>query len=295
LTLKITSLFWKRFLASPLNIKKKYSGKWALITGSTDGIGKAYAFALAKCNLNIVLVSRTQSKLDTTASELTERYPSVQVKTVAVDFVNDDETSYRLKIAREIEDLEIAVLINNVGLSYEFPAPYLEIEGGTNEFTTNLVKCNITSVNTMTALLLPQMVERKSGVVINISSLSGLMPTPLLSVYSASKSYVDIFSRGLCEEYKNKGITVQSVAPGYVVSKLSKIRKPTLIAPTPEVFVKSALGTLGIESSTTGFWLHDLMVYMSTKFLPEWLAIKITHDSLKSIRNRALKKKSKEQ
>ena len=76
LTLKITSLFWKRFLASPLNIKKKYSGKWALITGSTDGIGKAYAFALAKCNLNIVLVSRTQSKLDTTASELTERYPS---------------------------------------------------------------------------------------------------------------------------------------------------------------------------------------------------------------------------
>jgi len=265
------------------------------ITGSTDGIGKAYAFALAKCNLNIVLVSRTQSKLDTTASELTERYPSVQVKTVAVDFVNDDETSYRLKIAREIEDLEIAVLINNVGLSYEFPAPYLEIEGGTNEFTTNLVKCNITSVNNMTALLLPQMVERKSGVVINISSLSGLMPTPLLSVYSASKSYVDIFSRGLCEEYKNKGITVQSVAPGYVVSKLSKIRKPTLIAPTPEVFVKSALGTLGIESSTTGFWLHDLMVYMSTKFLPEWLAIKITHDSLKSIRNRALKKKSKEQ
>ena len=76
MTLKITSLFWKRFLASPLNIKKKYAGKWALITGSTDGIGKAYAFALAKCNMNIVLVSRTQSKLDTTASELTERYPS---------------------------------------------------------------------------------------------------------------------------------------------------------------------------------------------------------------------------
>ena len=76
MTLKITSLFWKRFLASPLNIKKKYAGKWALITGSTDGIGKAYAFALAKCNMNIVLVSRTQTKLDTTASELTERYPS---------------------------------------------------------------------------------------------------------------------------------------------------------------------------------------------------------------------------
>ena len=108
-----------------------------------------------------------------------------------MDFVNDEETSYRLKIAREIEGmannlkqvtcvvrdrlvsnyklmfheiwckyfvlgLEIAVLVNNVGLSYEFPAPFLEIEGGTNEFTADLVKCNITSVNTMTALVLPQ-------------------------------------------------------------------------------------------------------------------------------------------
>ena len=114
----------------------------------------------------------------------------VKVKTIAVDFVNDEETSYRLKIAREIEGiviklkkhhkccpimclriklmlheiwcnyfvlgLEIAVLVNNVGLSYEFPAPFLEIEGGTNEFTADLVKCNITSVNTMTALVLPQ-------------------------------------------------------------------------------------------------------------------------------------------
>jgi len=293
--LKLVTLIWKRFLVSPINIKRKYGGKWALVTGSTDGIGQAYAFALAKCNMNIILVSRTQSKLDSTASKIVERYPSVQTKTIAIDFVNDEETSYRLKVAREIEDLEIAVLINNVGLSYAFPAPFLEIEGGTNEVSSDLVKCNITSVNTMTAMVLPQMVERKSGVIINISSLSGLMPTPLLSVYSASKAYVDIFTRGLCDEYKNFGIVVQSVAPGYVVSKLSKIRKPTLIAPSPDIFVKSALSTLGIESRTTGFWLHDLMVYVTTEVLPEWLATKITHDSLKGIRKSALKKKAKAQ
>ena len=79
------------------------------------------------------------------------------------------------------------------------------------------------------------------------------------------------------------------------LSKLSKIRKPTMIAPTPDVFVKSALSTLGIESRTTGFWLHDLMVYASTELLPEWLATKITHDSLKAIRKSALKKKTKAQ
>jgi len=293
--LTLVSVMWKRFLASPLNIKHKYGGKWALVTGSTDGIGKAYAVALAKCNMNIILVSRTQSKLDLTAAEILEKFPSVKTRTIAVDFVNDEDISYRLKIAREIEELEVAVLVNNVGLSYEHPAPFLEIEGGTNEVASDLVKCNITSVNTLTGLVLPQMVDRKSGVIINISSLSGLMPTPLLSVYSASKAYVDVFTRGLCDEYKKAGIVVQSVAPGYVVSKLSKIRKPTGIAPTPEVFVKSALSTLGIESRTTGFWIHDLMVYMLTEVLPEWVATKIIHDQLKGIRKSALKKKSKGQ
>ena len=74
--LGIAPLIWKKFFASPINIKQRYGGKWALVTGSTDGIGQAYAFALAKCNLNIILVSRTQSKLDLTASQIVERYPN---------------------------------------------------------------------------------------------------------------------------------------------------------------------------------------------------------------------------
>ena len=64
-------------------------------------------------------------------------------------------------------ELEIAVLVNNVGLSYEFPAPYLEIEGGTNEFSSDLIKCNITSVNTMTALVLPQVLYELRGYIYN--------------------------------------------------------------------------------------------------------------------------------
>ena len=105
-------------------------------------------------------------------------------------------------------------------MSYEMPATFLDIQGGTNEATADLVKCNIISVNTMTALILPQMVERKSGVVINVSSLSGMMPTPMLSVYSATKAYVDMLTRGMTAEYKKLGITIQSVAPGYVVRYL---------------------------------------------------------------------------
>ena len=292
----LTALVWKRFLASPLNIKHKYGGKWALVTGSTDGIGKAYAFALAKCNLNIVLVSRTQSKLDTVAAEIVAKYPEVKTKTISVDFVNDEETSYRLKIAREIEGIDVSVLINNVGMSYEMPATFLEMEGGTHEATSDLLKCNITSLNTMTALVLPQMVERKSGVIVNLSSLSGWRPTPLLSVYSGTKAYVDMFTRGMTAEYKKLGITIQLVAPGYVVSKLTKfvVNKASIIAPAPEVLVKSALGRLGIDSRTTGFWSHDVLFCLLTDVLPECLANKITYDSLIGIRKRALKKKAKD-
>lgn len=76
LMLKLVSILWRTTLASPINIKKKFGGKWALVTGSTDGIGQAYAMALAKSNMNIILVSRTQSKLDLTASQIVERYPS---------------------------------------------------------------------------------------------------------------------------------------------------------------------------------------------------------------------------
>ena len=92
------------------------------------------------------------------------------------------------------------------------------------------------------------MVERKKGAIINISSFSAAIPTPLLSVYSASKSYVDLFSQGLAKEYLSKGITVQCVLPGHVVSKLSKIRRPSLNVPSPSVFVRlvthSVLGAI---------------------------------------------------
>ena len=72
----VLGVVWRKFLASPLNLKQKYGdGHWALVTGSTDGIGKAYAFALAKSNLNVILVSRTQSKLDSVAAEIMGKYP----------------------------------------------------------------------------------------------------------------------------------------------------------------------------------------------------------------------------
>ena len=86
-----------------------------------------------------------------------------------------------------------------------FPLQFLELDGGTDEQCENIVKCNIESVNAMTSLVLPQMADRKSGAVINISSLSSGSTCPLLTVYSATKAYVDFFTRGLAMEYESQG------------------------------------------------------------------------------------------
>jgi len=287
----LLSKIYKTFLASPLDLAK-FKGKWAVVTGSTDGIGKAFAMAFARKGLNVVLISRSQAKLDTVAQEIRDKHQGVEVRTVAVDFIHDDVVGYKLKVASEIEGLEIGVLVNNVGVSYSLPARFLEMEGGTDENCDSLVKCNVLSLNAMTSLVLPQMVDRKSGVVINVSSFSGASTTPYLSVYSATKAYVDFFSRGLALEYSQAadGITVQCLLPGYVVSKLSKIRRSNLMTPYPDQYVRSALARLGVESRTTGYWVHDIMLYATTELLPQAIADKIVMSQLVSVRKRALKK-----
>ena len=145
----------------------------------------------------------------------------------------------------------------------------------------------------MTRIVLPQMAQRQKGAIINISSFSASIPTPLLSVYSATKAYVDLLSQGLAKEYLSKGITVQCILPGHVVSKLSKIRRASINVPTSDVFVKSALGRLGIDTRTTGFWAHDVMDYV-TQLPPTDFLVYFVYKQMKGLRARALKKKQKE-
>lgn len=111
----------------------------------------------------------------------------------------------------------------------------------------------------MTAIVLPGMVSRKGGVIINNASASGRVPTPLLTTYSASKAYVDFFSRALNVEYKSKGIVVQSLCPYFVATKLAGVRK-SLIAPEPNTFAKAALNTVGTQSVSNGCLIHNIQV-----------------------------------
>jgi len=282
--LKTLWFVYAHFLRPGVDLRKY--GKWAVVTGSTDGIGEAYAKELARKGLNVVLISRSEEKLKAVANDIATKYPKVQTKTIAVDFATDKKDIYA-KITAQLAGIEVGVLVNNVGVSYEHAEYFTDIS---EETVDRLIQVNIKAATHLTRALLPAMKERKKGAVIFIGSISGLFPAPLLAVYSASKAYVDFLARCLSEEYKSSGIFIQCTAPALVATKMSKVRRPKLAIPSATTFAKSAVSTIGHDHAGTGYWFHDIQNGI-LQSLPESQSLSYLYKQHVDIRRRALAKK----
>ncbi|KAK4028992.1 hypothetical protein OUZ56_022009 [Daphnia magna] len=270
------------------SLSLKNIGQWAVVTGATDGIGRAYAEELASHGLNIVLISRSPYKLQNVAAEIESQY-KVKTKIIDVDFTNGIEIYDRIK--KEIEGLEIGVLINNVGMSYAYPEYLAEVPNAA-EFSLSLINCNVVSVTQMCILVLGQMVERKKGLILNVSSASAVLPTPLMTMYSSTKAYVYKFSEDLALEYAPLGIKIQCVLPGFVVSKMSRYKKPAFRIPLPRDFVRGHMRSLGLEFASAGFWVHKILLgyYTKLNMISPSTVVNVTFANLNGTRQRALKR-----
>jgi 17beta-estradiol 17-dehydrogenase / very-long-chain 3-oxoacyl-CoA reductase len=283
LAAKASTAAFKIFIRPGKKLKKL--GQWAVVTGATDGIGKAYALALAKQGLNVMLISRTEAKLQDVKKEIDDKGYGVETKYVVCDYSNFDQKA-KNTVNAAIKDLDVGVLINNVGVSYRYPLYFDEL---TDEEVSNLIEMNVNSTTFMTKMVIGGMVERKRGAIVNLSSGSAMYTLPLLAEYSAAKSYIEKLSRAINAEYSSKGVTCQCQIPFYVATKLAKMRK-SLMVPTPEEYVAHAIKWVGYPDAVASpFFLHALQGWVLDQ-LPEAIVTKIIMNMHLATRKRGKKK-----
>lgn len=270
-----------------------------MITGASDGIGKEYSIQLARAGFNVVLVSRTASKLAALESELKDANPAVETLSLAMDFAEDNAEDYT-RLAALIKDLDIAVLVNNVGLSHDIPVPFAQTP---ETEMRNIITINCLGTLKVTRMVVPGMQTRKRGLILTMGSFGGLTPTPLLATYSGSKAFLQQWSSALGEELKPYKITVELVQSYLVTSAMSKIRRASATIPTPKVFVKAVLSKIGKSGgsgsyvhTSSPYWAHGLMAWGIIELLGPMGGV-VAHFNNKmhqSIRQRALRKAERE-
>uniref|UniRef100_A0AC35TTX0 Estradiol 17-beta-dehydrogenase 12 n=1 Tax=Rhabditophanes sp. KR3021 TaxID=114890 RepID=A0AC35TTX0_9BILA len=263
LALYIRKVFYRLihpfFIAETPDIHGLAGGTYAVVTGSTDGIGREYAVQLANKGFNLVLISRSEDKLAAVKKEISEKIEGINIETIAFDFTNTEVKDYESKIFEKLKNLDVGVLVNNVGLSVDFPHILHKSDGDVQK-SRNMITVNILPATLLTHEVLKQMIPRNKGVIINIGSVAGCDLMPQVNVYSSTKKYLEHFTAILTKEYRNTGLTIQYISPGIVCTKMSQATVPSFFEPNPKTYVESTLKTVGVIGETSGYIGHQIII-----------------------------------
>jgi len=227
---------------------------WVLLTGDIDGIGKALCFELANQGFNICLISKHNYKLVKLSKEIKCLYPLVQTRIVIAKFDNALNNDFFQRIDSQIEDLDISILINNVGLS-KICSSFQE---SSDADLKEILIINFFPIVFMTKRVLSKMLLRKfNSAIINLSSQEWHFPgrSPL---YCASRAFEDMFSKSLTNEFHDK-IDVLSYTPLYLSNCQHKYNQGSFWNIETKKAVNSCLNEIGYERKSYGDWKHKLM------------------------------------
>ncbi len=179
----------------------------ALITGASSGIGLELARLFAADKWDVALIARTEPKLREIAAKLEQEH-GITAHVVVADLARAGAPT---EIMTTLTDRGIAIdaLVNNAGfgLAGEFAKTDLTAE-------LEMIQVNVTALTHLTKLVLPPMVERKRGAILNVASTASFQPGPLMAVYYATKAYVLYFSEAIADELRDTGVTVTALCPG---------------------------------------------------------------------------------
>lgn len=188
------------------------SGKIAVVTGASSGIGAIYAARLAQRGYDLLLVARRGERLHSLATQLEQTF-AIKAATRVADLENEaDLTALATTLA---EDPAIAVLVNNAGIARLNPVAEVSPQDSLAQ-----IALNITALTRLTHAVLPAFKARNEGVIINIASALSLHALPISAVYSGTKGFVLNFSRGLQQELANTGVRVHVVLPAATATDL---------------------------------------------------------------------------
>jgi uncharacterized protein len=258
-----------------------WSGKWALITGASAGIGVALAAELARGGTNLVLTARRKDRLEELASKLSSKN-KIKTEVFAADLANPNAPEAVFAFTKE-KGIEIDLLINNAGFGQfgEFPTVG-------KQRLLDMVQVNCSAVVHLTHLFLPQMIARRRGDVLILASTASFQAVPYISTYAATKAFDLLFAEGLAEEMKPHGIRVCALCPGstesefHVVAGQDKFQRQ---AETAEKVAHVGLEALAAGKSYVISGLGNYLGAHGQRLVPRQFVTKIAAGMFKPQKN----------
>ena len=241
---------------------------YALITGATAGIGREWVNTLAAKGLNLILWSRNPTKLQAVKLQTLKKHPGLDIIIIARDFKHCAEKDFFETAMEPIKDLDISILVNNVGVSIQNLQPY---ENMKPEDVCDQININTIPQSVLNSIMIPKMLLRADeSAIIDLSSISAFVPTPLLEIYGTTKAFNHYFTSGLSNYYATEKLSFLSVLPGPVDTvmytkykeDLGDRKEPAIvkyIASKTDECVRGSVVTLGRHGWTGGSFKHTLI------------------------------------